>query len=110
MTDFVIVSFLLYLFNNGVSQHQRLNEKFSFGLHFDFFRERKENDKKKKFVFFFFVSFFKGKKILPLTHLNIFLFVRKHTHIVNRIKDDVEREREDLYCVWYYYEEVVVRK
>jgi hypothetical protein len=73
-----------------------------------FFRERKENDKKK--IFFFFVSFFKGKKILPLTHLNIFLFVRKHTHIVNRIKDDVEREREDLYCVWYYYEEVVVRK
>ena len=66
--------------------------------------------RKKNLFFFLFVSFFKGKKILPLTHLNIFLFVRKHTHIVNRIKDDVEREREDLYCVWYYYEEVVVRK
>ena len=79
MTDFVIVSFLLYLFNNGVSQHQRLNEKFSRGLHFDFFRERKENDKKKNF-FFFFLYFFLGKKNPPLNSFEYFS-IRKKTHI-----------------------------
>lgn len=67
---------------------------------------------RKKNLIFFFVSFFKGKKNPPLNSFEYFSIRKKtHTHIVNRIKDDVEREREDLYCVWYYYyEEVVVRK